>query len=43
MFGLVMQFLSIVVFGDFNPVFTPGLDEDAAILEVAYNLMGLFN
>lgn len=39
MFGIVLQFLSIVLLGDFNPALTPGLMEDASVLEPAYQAM----
>lgn len=41
MIGIILQFLSIVFLHDFNPALTPGLVEDAAILEPAYALMNL--
>lgn len=39
MFGLLLQFLSIVVCHDFNPALTPGLMEDAPVFDAAYALM----
>lgn len=41
MIGIILQFVSIVIFHDYNPALTPGLMEDSAILEPAYALMNL--
>ena len=38
MFGLILQLLSIVFLHDFNPSFTPQLEEDSPVLELAYQL-----
>ncbi len=43
MFSLLMQMFSIVLLHDFNPVFTPGLMEDAPVLNSAYAVRDLLD
>ena len=41
MLGIVAQMCSIVFLHDFNPVLTPGLEEDSVLFEPAYAVMNL--
>lgn len=43
MFALLMQLLSIVFLHDFNPALTPGLMEDAPVLNSAYAVRDLLD
>lgn len=41
MLGIILQAVSIIVLHDFNPVLTPGLEEDSVLFEPAYAAMNL--
>lgn len=41
MLGMILQYISIIVFHDFNPALTPGVMEDSATLDTAYAVMNI--
>ena len=41
MLGMILQYICIIIFHDFNPALTPGVMEDSTIFDTAYAVMNI--